>query len=181
VADGWRDHRREGGVVLDLEDNQVIADGLCMPHSPRWHNDRLWLLEAGTGRLGHLTLKSGYFEPTAFCPGFLRGLALTGDWAVVGSSRPRHEPTFQGLPLEQALAERGATARAGLHVVDLKTGTLSHWLRIEGAAQELYDVVVLPGVRRPKALGFQTDEILHSVWFQDRDGQSQSWKARKSS
>jgi hypothetical protein len=23
-----------------------------MPHSPRWHNGRLWLLNAGTGHLG---------------------------------------------------------------------------------------------------------------------------------
>jgi uncharacterized protein (TIGR03032 family) len=177
VADGWRDNRQAGGIVLDVESGQAIAAGLCMPHSPRFHEDRLWLLEAGRGQLGSLNPTTGHFEPKAFCPGFLRGLAITGRWAVVGSSRPRHEPTFQGLPLEQALAERSATARAGLHVVDLESGTLSHWLRIEGP-QELYDVVVLPGVRRPKALGFQTNEIIHSVWFQDLDGQSHSWKAR---
>ena len=30
---------------------RVIADGLCMPHSPRWHDNALWVLESGTGRL----------------------------------------------------------------------------------------------------------------------------------
>jgi hypothetical protein len=31
--------------------------------------------------------------------------------------------------------------------------------RVEGMVAELYDVVVLPGVVRPMALGFKTDEI----------------------
>jgi hypothetical protein len=34
-----------------------------------------------------------------------------------------------------------------------------HWLRIEGVVEEFYDVVLLPGVRRPMALGLKTDEI----------------------
>jgi hypothetical protein len=34
-----------------------------------------------------------------------------------------------------------------------------HWLRIEGVVDELYDVITLPGVKRPMALGFKTDEI----------------------
>lgn len=41
----------------------------------------------------------------------------------------------------------------------MRSGDVVHWLRIEGMVQELYDVVPLPGVRRPMALGFKTDEI----------------------
>ncbi len=52
----------------------------------------------------------------------------------------------------------------------LGVGDAVHWLRFEGAVEELYDVAVLPGVVRPKALGFQTDEIRHQVCFSD-DGQ----------
>lgn len=44
-------------------------------------------------------------------------------------------------------------------VVDLRTGDIVHWLRLGGAVAELYDVAVLPGVQRPMALGFKTDEI----------------------
>ena len=103
--------------------------------------------------------KTGRFEPLAFCPGYLRGLAFVGDYAVVGLSRPRHDKTFGGLPLEDELAKRGADARCGLLVIDLRTGDAPHWLRVEGLVRELYDVAVLPGVTRPMALGFKTDEI----------------------
>lgn len=159
VADGWRDRRADGGVVLEVPSGQVLADGLSMPHSPRWYRDRLWLLDSGKGWFGFLDEKTGRFERVAFCPGYLRGLAFAGDYAVVGLSQPRHNKTFSGLPLSGELERRGAEPRCGLQVIDLRSGDVVHWLRIEGIVEELYDVVVLPGVRRPMALGFKTDEV----------------------
>lgn len=159
VADGWRDRRRNGGVVIDIAANQIIALGLSMPHSPRVYRGKLWLLNSGTGELGSVDLRSGKFEPQAFCPGYLRGLAFVGDYAVVGLSRPRHDKTFGGMALDAALAARGADARCGLHVIDLRTGDTVYWVRIGGMVSELYDVAILPDVTRPMALGFKTDEI----------------------
>lgn len=159
VADGWRDRRVGGGCVLDVDTGAIVVDGLSMPHSPRWYRGRLWLLDSGTGRFGTVDLARGVFEPVCFCPGFARGLAFVGDFAVIGLSKPRGEATFADLPLAGALAQRDAEPRCGLHVVDLRTGDAIHWLRIEGVVSELYDVVTLHGVRRPMALGFVTDEI----------------------
>lgn len=159
VNDGWRDHRRDGGTVTDVQSNEVVLTGLSMPHSPRIHRDKLWLLDSGTGHFGHVDLKHGKFEPVAFCPGYMRGLSFVGDYAVVGLSLNRENKTFEGLALEDNLKKRKAEPRCGLQIVDLRTGDVVHWLRIEGVVRELYDVSVLPGVRRPMALGFKTDEI----------------------
>jgi uncharacterized protein (TIGR03032 family) len=159
VADGWREHREGGGCVVDVESNEVVATGLSMPHSPRWYRDQLWLLNSGTGFLGTLDPQSGEFTEVAFCPGYLRGLSFHGNYAVVALSRMRQNRTFTGLPLDENLASRHAEPRCGLQVIDLTTGDTVHWLRIEGIVEELYDVVTLPGVRRPQALGFKTDEI----------------------
>lgn len=159
VADGWRDHRIDGGIVIDVETNEIIASGLSMPHSPRWHAGRLWLLNSGTGDFGFVDLKTGKFEPVAFCSGYMRGLAFHGDYALVGLSRPRHNKTFSGLPLDDHLKAKQAEPRCGIQVVDLRSGDVVHWVRFEGVVEELYDVIPLPGVRRPMALGFKTDEI----------------------
>ncbi|MEP4380468.1 MAG: TIGR03032 family protein [Alphaproteobacteria bacterium] len=167
VADGWRDKRTDGGVIIDVTNNEIVADGLSMPHSPRWHNDKLWMLNAGTGELGFINSDSGSFEPIAFCPGFLRGLAFAGKFAIVGLSLPREAGTFQGLPLDDKLGKAGAEARCGLLVIDTETGDTLHWLRIEGIVEELYDVVSLPGVVRPMAIGFQSDEINRIVTIGD--------------
>lgn len=159
VIDGWRDRRRDGGVVIDVPSQRIVADGLSMPHSPRLHKGRLWLLNSGSGFLGHVDIERGTFEPLTFCPGYLRGLAFSGPYAVVGLSRPRHDKTFGGLPLQENLAARHADARCGLAVIHLATGETIHWVRIEGIVSELYDVAILPDVVRPMALGFKTDEI----------------------
>ncbi|MEE8535262.1 MAG: TIGR03032 family protein [Kiloniellales bacterium] len=159
AADGWRDKRRDGGVVIEVDSGEVVLRGLSMPHSPRWHQGRLWLHNSGTGEFGYADLEAGRFEPVAFCPGYLRGLSLHGGYAVMGLSKPRDNRTFTGLALDDALADKQTEARCGLHVVDLKSGDTVHWLRIEGVVEELYDVVVLPGARRPMAIGMVSDEI----------------------
>ena len=69
VADGWRDRRRDGGVVVDVASGEIVASGLSMPHSPRLHEGRLWLLNSGRGELGWVDPASGAFTPAAFCPG----------------------------------------------------------------------------------------------------------------
>jgi uncharacterized protein (TIGR03032 family) len=163
VADGWRDRRRDGGVVLDIRHNRVSVRGLSMPHSPRVYRGRLWLLNSGTGYFGRVDPDRGTFEPQTFCPGYLRGLAFAGDYAIAGLSRPRDDKTFGGLELDQTLAAKGAEARCGLEVVDLRTGDSVHWVRLEGMVRELYDVAVLPGAVRPMVLGFKTDEIQRMV------------------
>jgi uncharacterized protein (TIGR03032 family) len=159
VADGWRDRRRNGGVVIDVRDNRVIASGMSMPHSPRFYGDRLWVLNSGAGDFGSIDLSSGNFQPRTFCPGYLRGLSFVSTYAVTGLSQPRHDKTFSGLPLDDALRAKGCEARCGLQIIDLRSGDVAHWLRIEGLVSELYDVAVLPNVVRPMALGFKTDEI----------------------
>lgn len=160
VVDGWREHRGDGGRVIDVTAGEVVCEGLSMPHSPRLHGGKVWLHDSGTGRFGHIDGKRGTFEPVAFCPGYLRGLAMVGDFAVAGLSRPRADNhTFAGLALDDALEKGGVEARCGLVIIDLRSGDIVHWLRIEGVVNELYDVAVLPGVQRPTALGFKTDEI----------------------
>jgi uncharacterized protein (TIGR03032 family) len=159
VADGWRDHRAGGGQVMDVQTNEVVASGLSMPHSPRWHNGKLWVLNSGTGFFGHVDLQTGRFIEVCFCPGYLRGLSFHGNFALVGMSRPRHNKAFLGLALDENLRQRRVEARCGVQVIDLRTGDTVHWVRMEGLVEELYDVVALPGVRRPRVLGFKTDEI----------------------
>ena len=159
VADGWRDHRASGGCVIDMASNEVVLAGLSMPHSPRLHNGKLWLLNSGTGEFGWVDLSAGRFEPVAFCPGYLRGLAFMGNFAVVGLSQSRGNKTFSGLALDAALTKHGTAARCGLMVIDLRSGDTVHWVRLGGVVQELYDVVLLPGIKRPAAIGFKSDSI----------------------
>ena len=163
VNEGWRDHRQSGGIVIDVSNGEIICEGLTMPHSPRLNQGKLWLLNSGTGEFGYVDREAGRFEPVAFCPGYLRGLSYIGDFAIVGLSKPRENKTFSGLALDEGLSRRGASARCAVQVIDLRRGDVVHELRIEGVVEELYDVAVLPGVVRPMALGFKSDEIRRTI------------------
>jgi uncharacterized protein (TIGR03032 family) len=167
TAAGWRNHRLDGGVVIHVPSSEIVVRGLSMPHSPRWHEGKLWLLNSGTGELGYM--EDGRFQPTTFCPGFVRGLAFHGGHALVGLSKLRSK-TFGGLELEKKLAAQGGSPQCGLAVVDLATGAVLHTLTIEGVVEELFDVVVLPGARQPASLGFQDDDIDRLVSFPGSGG-----------
>ncbi len=167
VHEGWREHRRDGGVILDVPSGEIVARGLSMPHSPRLHGGRLFVLNSGAGEFGTVDLASGRFEPVCFCPGYARGLAIMGNFAVIGLSTCRENRTFSGLPLDDALAARQVQPRCGLQVVDLRTGDVVHSLSITGLVRELYDVAILPGVRTPSALGFKTEEIRRTITIED--------------
>jgi len=163
VAEGWREGRRDGGVVIDVPSGEIVAGGLSMPHSPRLHDGRLWLIHSGTGEFGQVDLATGRFEPVCFLPGFARGVTFLGDHAIVGVSRPRGDRAFAGLALQERLDREGVGARCELAIVNLATGDVEHQLSVGGVVEELYDVAVLPGVTTPMALGFRTDEIRFTV------------------
>jgi uncharacterized protein (TIGR03032 family) len=165
VLNGWRARRAQGGIVIDVTTGAVVTERLSMPHSPRWYDNRLWVLNSGSGHLGTVDLAGGDFTPRAFCPGFLRGLAFHNGHAVVGLSLAR-DGSFSGLALDDEMKKRDADAWCGVQIVNLASGDIVQWMRIEGAVTELYDVAVLPGVRRPMAASFTGPEINQPMTFE---------------
>jgi uncharacterized protein (TIGR03032 family) len=138
-----------------------------MPHSPRWHDGKLYVLNSGAGEFATVDLASGKLEPICFCPGYARGLAMLGRFAVIGLSTCRENRTFSGLALDEALAAKNVAPRCGLMIVDLRSGDVVHSLTIEGIVRELYDVAVLPGAAMPSALGFKTEEIRRTIVIEE--------------
>jgi uncharacterized protein (TIGR03032 family) len=159
VPQGWRGVKRDSGVVIDPATGETVAGGLSMPHSPRWAEGRLWLLESGTGSFGYVDLARGRFEPILFCPGYPRGLAFHNQYALIGLSLPREQSGFASLPLDEALERRGIAPCCGLMVVDVRRAKPLCLVRIEGVVQELYDVAVLPGVRKPRWIGLDSEDL----------------------
>ena len=113
--------------------------------------------------------KSGARTDIAFCPGFLRGLALHNGYAIATVSLPR-DGAFAGLALQDELKKRDGEPWCGVCVVDLRTGDLVEWIRLSGAIKELFDVAVLADVRCPMALGVQSADIQSLISFEPEFG-----------
>jgi uncharacterized protein (TIGR03032 family) len=158
TAGGWRANKPRGGCLLDVPTGEVVARGLSMPHSPRLHDGRLWLLESGTGRLLLMDLANGQGQTVAEVPGFARGLALCGPYAFVGLSKIRASSAMDGVPL----AERRQQLKCGVAVVDLRSGQSIALLEFQTAVEEIFDVQLLPGLRFPEVVGFQKETFQHT-------------------
>lgn len=172
IPRGWRSNRENAGLVFDTVTGEEVCGGLTMPHSPRWHDRRLWLLNSGTGQLG--CVQENAFVPVAFCPGYARGLSFWKHFAIVGLSKPRRPEAFDDLPLKKSLEDRHVQPFCGIAVIDLTTGELVHKLEMGGDLVEMYDVAILPGVAAPSAVGVTPDELRRNVWF-ELDGRTEGW------
>ena len=139
-AQGWRDTKSFGGLVMDIDANEIITSGLCMPHSPRWYRDQLFVLESGKGTLSKVDLDTGACETIVTLPGFTRGLAFIGRYALVGLSQVR-ESVFAGIPLTQTNEPR----HSGVWVVDLDTAKVVGFVRFDGLVQEVFDLQLVVG------------------------------------
>jgi uncharacterized protein (TIGR03032 family) len=140
---GWRAEKASGGIVIDVENNDVVVRRLSMPHSPRWHEDRLWVLNSGMGELWQVDSRSGTHAVVCALPGYLRGLCFIGNYALVGLSQIRERHIFGGLPVQ----DRHKQLRCGVAVVDLRSGTSIGMLEFTGGCAETFDVAVLPASR----------------------------------
>jgi uncharacterized protein (TIGR03032 family) len=167
---GWKPMKSNGGCVVDIARGQVICEGLSMPHSPRWHDGRLWLLNSGVGDFGYVDFATGKFVDIALCPGFARGLSFVGGYAVIGISKLRDNTFASGLSVLGRLEEQHIRQTCGLLVINPMNGQLVHWLTIEGVVSELFDVAFIPGVMRPFTPGFSEPQ-LHQVLVHGPDGE----------
>jgi uncharacterized protein (TIGR03032 family) len=158
TRDGWRADKPRGGCLLDVPGDRVVARGLSMPHSPRWHNGKLWVLESGTGRLVLVDAAAGRVVGVAVLPGFARGLALCGPYAFIGLSKIRATSAMDGVPL----AERRGELKCGIAVVDIHRGEVVALLEFQSAVEEIFDVQLLFGLRFPEVMGFQKDTVHHT-------------------
>lgn len=158
VRDGWRANKAQGGCLIEVSSGAITSRGLSMPHSPRWHDGRLWLLESGTGQLVLVDRVMGQRQAVAELPGFARGLALSGRYAFIGLSKIRSTSAMDGVPL----AERRGQLKCGVAVVDLISGCVCAMLEFQTAVEEIFDIQLLVRVHFPEVLGFQHDTIRHT-------------------
>jgi uncharacterized protein (TIGR03032 family) len=164
VLSGWRERRHEGGVLIDVETDRIVTDQLSMPHSPRVAGQQVYALDSGRGQIIRIDPKTGAKTDIAFCPGFLRGMAIHNGHAVVTVSKPR-DGTFKHLSLDGELAGRDAEPWCGVLIVNLTSGDIVEWIKLEGHITELFDVAVMPGVVCPMSVGPETAEIRNAITF----------------
>jgi uncharacterized protein (TIGR03032 family) len=141
---GWRGAKAHGGILINVESNEVILKNLSMPHSPRIFNNKLYVLLSGTGELAEVDTQKGTYNVVTRMPGFVRGMTRHGDYLFIGMSKLRTKSTaFNDLPISKK------SLFSGVMIVHLPTGSIVGNIKYENSVDEIFDVQVLPSMKRP--------------------------------
>lgn len=159
IAGGWREQKVAGGIVMHVPNGEIVLDGLAMPHSPRWHDGYLYILNSGAGELLRLDKGSGRAEIVCSLQGYLRGLTFHGQHALVGLCQIRESNVFGGMPVK----ERYERLLCGVAIVDLISGRQVGMLEITSGCTEIFDIRVLTGRLRPAILNLEQPDVNDAI------------------
>jgi uncharacterized protein (TIGR03032 family) len=149
----WRDWTEFDGTLMDVAGNRILLDGLVMPHSPRWHQGRVYFCESGCGKVCTYEPVTGTVETVIELPGFTRGLAFVGSLMFVGLSAVRSSEVAVKLPIA------GGHTESGLRVVDLRSGEVVAGMLFTGDVSQIYDVAVVEGSSYPELLEWGDERV----------------------
>ena len=143
----WREKVTETGVIFDIDSNDVIVEGLAMPHSPRIFNNELYVLLSATGELVKVDVNTGKYETIIQTDGFVRGMSLHKDYLFIGLSKLRKSSSTFG---KLKFAEKAN--QSGILIVHLPTGSIAGKITYESSVDEIYDVHILADKIRPNIM-----------------------------
>ncbi len=146
--DDWRKSKYESGIIMDVESGEIVASGLPMPHTPRLFNGQLYVLLSATGELAQVDINTGKYDVVKKFDGYVRGMDLIGDYLFVCMSKIRKSHTFN----DSEYAKR-RDYNAGFEMIHLPTGASISSLKFKRSCDEIYDISILPGIKRPGMVG----------------------------
>lgn len=136
----WRDGITTDGILIDVAQNKILFSDLAMPHSPRFINDELYLIESAKGDLIKINPEKQTKSVVGRTAAFSRGLAHFNGIAAIGRSKAREtSKTFKKLP------EDVRKKPAGIDLMELSSGQLLGRMHFGAVVDEIYDVQVITG------------------------------------
>ena len=148
----WRKNITNGGLLMNVQTNEIILDNLAMPHTPRIWDDKLYLLLSASEKLICVNPENGSIETIAHIDGFVRGMAKQGDYIFIATSKLRKESsTSKHLKISNQANE------AGIVVLHLPSKKLVGKLTFQSTIDEIYDIKILPNMVNPNILNTYGD------------------------
>lgn len=144
----WRQQSLTTGTLMDVQRNEILLDNLQMPHSPRWHQGRVYYCNSALGQVCCYDPATGHNRVLLEVPGFTRGIDFYGPLLIVGLSRVR-----QGnVPAAVSLLQQHTETESGLRFYNLEDMSEQGRIRFTGNVDQIYDIAVLQGCAFPELI-----------------------------
>ena len=144
VKGGWRKDIMNTGIIMDVEKNEILCNGLGMPHSPRIINGELYFLESARGKLFKWNTEKKQKELIYNFNRFVRGIKhYKGVLFIAFSKIRKTSESFQKVAVKEN------SKNAGFIIFDLRTRTPFGELLYEDTIDEIYDINIIDGAKKP--------------------------------
>lgn len=161
--DSWTTKDKNNGILMDVDTEEILIDGLVMPHSPRYHNGKVYVCNSGRGTLLELDPVTRKITELFKLQGFPRGINFIGPLMFVGLSKTRKSKTKQSLPINEEFAE----TYSGIWIYNLESRSEVAYLKFSGDVEQLYDIAVIPDAVRPALLTIGNSMTRHTFDYQE--------------
>lgn len=147
---------------MAIESNEIVAEGLAMPHTPRLFGDSLYVLLSASGELIKINPANGKYDVVVKLDGFVRGMDLYKEYLFIGLSKlRRNSSTFGKLDFAKN------ADKAGIVILYLPTGSIVGSIHYLNSLDEIYDVHILGDKIRPNILNKEKAEYKEGLMIPD--------------
>ncbi|MEA3354462.1 MAG: TIGR03032 family protein [Campylobacterota bacterium] len=159
--DSWSQGRIDYGTLIDIDTNEILIEGMIMPHSPKVYKDDVYVCESGLGVVWRYNPKTKEKTEVVKLQGFTRGLYFYGGIMFVGLSQVRASEIKNPTPLSIEYDE----TYAGVWMINLETNEEIGHIKFDGDVDQIYDIAVIPGSTMPELLDVNSSLTRHIFDF----------------
>ncbi len=144
---GWREHITTGGILMDVQTNTILLDGLAMPHTPIVFGQDVFVALSASGKIIRVNTTDWSVSEFADTRSFCRGMDIYGDYLFVATSKLRqNSSTFRKLEVAKL------NDKAAVLIYHIPTRALVGSIVFQKSVDEIYALKILPGMLRPNIL-----------------------------
>ncbi len=159
--DSWSKERIDYGTLIDIDTNEILIEGMIMPHSPKVYKDEVYVCESGLGVVWKINPRTKEKTEIIKLQGFTRGLYFYGDLMLVGTSQVRASEIKKPTPISTMYDE----TYAGIWIVNPQKKEILAYIKFDGDIDQIYDIAVIPDSTMPELLNLNSSLTRHLFDF----------------
>jgi uncharacterized protein (TIGR03032 family) len=157
--DSWSQTKIYDGTLIDIDTDEILIDGMIMPHSPKYYDDSVYVCESGLGVVWKYDIKTKHKTELIKLNGFTRGVYIYGGLMFVGTSQIRTSDIKNPIPISRELEE----TFAGIWIINLKDGSEIGNIIFDGDIDQIYDIAIIPDSTNPELLK-QNSSLIRNIF-----------------
>lgn len=160
--DSWSESKKNDGTLIDIDTNEMLIEGMMLPHSPKVYKDKVYVCESGLGVVWEFDPKTKEKKEVIKLKGFTRGLNFYGDLMFVGLSKMRTSSVTDPLPISKE-----DETYSGVWIINMEDNTQIGHIKFDGDVDQIYDIGIIEDSSYPELLERESTLVRYLFDFKE--------------